>query len=471
MKNDGPIIRSFGIIFFLLIPVLLVLFRYIIGFNGLYGQDAHEYFRYANAIRNYFSTGISPGPFHWTIWYPLTGALLGLITGTSLALQLISISCFCGALYFLFRILSALYGDKQTAFQYVMLFGLPSAYFLRLGICSMSDMMAIFFVSASIYYCIEFSLANRVRAQLLAVLFFSLAVITRDASVVLVVIPVFFLVRNMIVNFSKIFFFSSILIAAIIFFPAYWFHADVHSGFISEWSFSNYFKNDFDTPGNGHLHYRFWNIAYYLAFLIHPAFVMPAVIFFFFYKWDEFSPELIFLMLAPALLYLLFLSGFMLQNDRLAAMSFPLILVFWFPAFERIRRRTFISAVSRKILGVFSLVIQLVLFWFAFNDFYFTNRIERSITDHINKNYPGMMIYSQGMEGPLNSYIPDPNVFSLESVEVTCNGNKLILIQTTEFEKQWKNKRAGGNWYYLQQHCYLRKVKEFENGWDLYEAK
>ncbi|MCW8823527.1 MAG: hypothetical protein OQK63_05540, partial [Ignavibacteriaceae bacterium] len=67
--------------------VLLIFFK----FNGLYGQDSHEYYRYSKDIIKFLTGGPLPANFHWPVLYPLFGAILSfVIPDPLLCLQLIS---------------------------------------------------------------------------------------------------------------------------------------------------------------------------------------------------------------------------------------------------------------------------------------------------------------------------------------------------------------------------------------------
>ena len=64
----------------LIVFVLLffVIVRFGLGFNGLYGQDAHEYLRFGKALYQFFLTGTNPGDYIWPVNFPLYGAIFSL---------------------------------------------------------------------------------------------------------------------------------------------------------------------------------------------------------------------------------------------------------------------------------------------------------------------------------------------------------------------------------------------------------
>src|ERR1041385_6204126 len=119
-----PFYKKPSFIFPALIPVLLIVFRYIIGFNGLYGQDSYEYLAYSRLAHDFFLKGMIPHSFHWPIMYPVPGAILSFVFSSALAMQIISIAAFSGALYFIYKIISLLYPGAKNSLGYVLVFGM-----------------------------------------------------------------------------------------------------------------------------------------------------------------------------------------------------------------------------------------------------------------------------------------------------------------------------------------------------------
>ena len=118
---------------FFIIPILFCFIFQLIGFDGLYGQDAYEYLRYSQEMKNYFSGGTFPGPFYWPIWYSLSGTILSYIIGDiGFSLQFISaLSLGILALY-MYKILRILYPKNDNiSFYYIFTFGILSPYLFR----------------------------------------------------------------------------------------------------------------------------------------------------------------------------------------------------------------------------------------------------------------------------------------------------------------------------------------------------
>jgi len=93
--------RSANIILLLALLVLLALLNFAFSFNGLYGQDAFEYFRYTKELRTYWLGGSKPETFFWPEFFPLLGSLLSLIvSNVVLSLQLVSLLSFFGIIFY-----------------------------------------------------------------------------------------------------------------------------------------------------------------------------------------------------------------------------------------------------------------------------------------------------------------------------------------------------------------------------------
>src|SRR5882757_7658565 len=71
--------------------LILILVAIIFQFNGLYGQDAHEYLRLSRALNDYFKNGIALAHSYFPIFYPLTGLLFSkFMLNDIVAMQLVS---------------------------------------------------------------------------------------------------------------------------------------------------------------------------------------------------------------------------------------------------------------------------------------------------------------------------------------------------------------------------------------------
>src|SRR5205823_4737572 len=82
--------------------------------------------------------------------------------------------------------------------------------------------------------------------------------------------------------------------------------------------------------------------------------------------------------------------------------SFPLILVIFFPGAIRLLER--IPVKSRPWFLVCIAVIQIILFTRAFRPFYKYNMLEKEIAAEVRKYPAAPAVYTFEMDGALNSY-------------------------------------------------------------------
>ncbi|HEY6159774.1 MAG TPA: hypothetical protein VI112_01085 [Bacteroidia bacterium] len=468
--NEFPDLKKPALLFFLLVPLLVLVFRSLLGYSGLYGQDAHAYLRYSDSLLDFLKYGERPGDFTWPVLYPLLGAVPALALGKAdLALQLLSMLAFSGSLYFIYRTISLLC-SKNGALLFTLLFCLPSSYFLRMGVNVMSDMTAIFFCTACIFHALAFSMDKHKRHIIPAICFALAARLTREASVIVLCIPMVAFAMQLARNFYGWRFFIAIAISAGLAFLVRWLNPNytmIRSNLFDEWSPSNFFLLEYGSPGNGFLHYHLPNLLFVFTVFFHPGYLLLSAPLLFFIRKEDFSRPQLFFFLLPLLIYLFFLAGFEHQNARLNAFIFPSLAVLFFPAFMRA-----MSKLKRKFQWIiFSLagVMQLTLFYFAFDDFLFANREEKAIVAYINEHYPSAPVYTLGMEGPLMSYGKDHIILSLDSVDVQLGMNAVVLVNIPVMEVQWKDRRPMKNWKMLQDSCNAKKVMSFDKGWELYE--
>ena len=90
LKNQKGNIQFYWITILIGMPIFFIMYR-ILNFNGLYGQDAHEYYRYSLALANFLTGGPDTEPFFWPVLYPAIGAILSIVFPNILSLQILSL--------------------------------------------------------------------------------------------------------------------------------------------------------------------------------------------------------------------------------------------------------------------------------------------------------------------------------------------------------------------------------------------
>ncbi len=115
-----------------LIPtVIFFAVIFIWKFNGLYGQDSHEYLRYSRSLSLFFSDGKTLNNFFWPVYYPLSGAILSFIKFSNiLSLQLISLASFLFAIFYVKRNLRLIYLELQEKISRVFLLNSRADHFI-----------------------------------------------------------------------------------------------------------------------------------------------------------------------------------------------------------------------------------------------------------------------------------------------------------------------------------------------------
>ena len=211
-----------------LIPtVIFLIVVLILNFNGLYGQDSYEYVRYSKSLSQFFADGIPPGNFFWSVYYPLTGAVLSfIIYSNQLSLQFISFVSFLSGIYYLRRTLQFVYPEsKEKISVYILIAFILSPMMLIYSQVIMSDMFCLFFITAGFYHSQKFQKELQRKDFLLAVLFMTAAVLTRYASVVVLIIPAIFMLFAFIRNFNLSTIIISLLLIIILFIPEFFLKA------------------------------------------------------------------------------------------------------------------------------------------------------------------------------------------------------------------------------------------------------
>ncbi|MGB0369239.1 MAG: ArnT family glycosyltransferase, partial [Flavobacteriales bacterium] len=161
--------------------------RFGFSFNGLYGQDAYAYLLHAREWKAFFLGGDIPGGFFWPPNYSILAALLSLLVKSEFySLQFISVLSMVGLGGMLNRLIKEAYPQTGDTMRivFVILAFLLSPFMFRLGMQSMSDMLAMFFLTASFYQLWRYFQNGSVHSLLLWSGFSALAITTRYPAVI-----------------------------------------------------------------------------------------------------------------------------------------------------------------------------------------------------------------------------------------------------------------------------------------------
>ena len=460
----------------IIIASLLFLTIRLIGFDGLYGQDAYEYLRYTKSISNYIATGNHPGDYFWPLYYPIFGALFSLIFNNEIvSLQLISIISLLGSCYYIIKIICLKHKEPRYIYGYVLLFFLASPYVLRLSLSVMSDMLSVFFITSSFYYGLLFLKENTSKPLYLCAILAIASVMTRYASGV-VLFPLFIYISYYVIKTRKLLLhlIPILLITLLMLLPHIIIRYSnvtqfINHTWLSEWGITNFFKSQFETQ-DGIQQYKFINIFFNLSNVFHPAYCFLGFFLLLFFKKEDFKLKQNALFYSSILIYFLFLSGTPFQNRRFLILTFPLILIVLYPLFLRVLDYTIIKK-NFKIIFTFLLAIQLFLNYKALKPVLDRSEIEKIIVEHL-KPYQKNTLYTFDIDIALQGRSLDFNYKNmLFNFYENLNENDLVLFHPTKFVKQWENSNIIYNWENINKQYTLKVLEDLPDGWKLYQIE
>ncbi len=459
----------------LLIPICLFFgINYFLDFEGVYGQDAYEYVRYTKALKDFYLSGTDPGDYFWPVNYPLFSSLLNLLFSTSLSCQLVSLLSFLGICIYLKKTLLFLYPDaKQVHINlYLITTVLFSPYFFRGSILCMSDMMAAFFITMSLYHYI--TLKDWPRGILLIAIASAIAICTRYAGIVILLPICTMAVLELYFSQKKTnYIFFSILLGCTMLIPQYLLkpgatNAFVSHEFISSWSLQNFFNYEFST-NDGSATNNVPNLVYVFSVFAHPGYFLAGIPLLIGIRKESFKGHQLKILLF-IFIYLLFLAGIPFQNMRFLMIVFPLVIVFHFPSYLRIT-----NMINKRLiyLSIFALIImQSTVFTYSFGKMYTRSRQEKEIAAFFLQQDKDKFIYGYSYDVPLPYYGVKQRIKNLfiERYETYEKGS-YVLFNPDEFKSKLEGRNPLLNWEHLNNNYSLKTIKEFSNGWKVYEIR
>lgn len=481
----------------------------LLGFNGLYGQDAHELLRQSRAFFQIFE-GVpyvlqGRGDVEIAVGYPLAGALLRLLGPDSiLALQMVSWFAAGTALWafdFCLRVLSP--GAHRWSRQLYAGVALAlSAYFVRAGVTVMSDALGLALALFAAGFGMRAVEGRRGRDAVWAAAFSGLAVLTRFAlAPLLAPLAVGVGVALMRVppmpgrrDWNTGWLIVSVLTGLVMLLPHFWLKAGMTDAFLGHsllrnWSAGNLFCASFST-GNGLAEYRLPNIVYVLFPLAHPGFLLPLPLLFFLAKRTDFLLPAKRVLMVCLAVYLFFLGGLPVQNVRYLLPAYAFLLLLVFPAWDRFVSYGFYffkKLTTSLVLG--AVVCQLFFTVKTLLPIWERNRLERVAAERLreecgrrdggptpNPSGGGVgdgacpPLFTFDLDLALRSYLPDWPINNLwvSRYEAFPTG-ALILFNEPRLRRQWEGRNPMLNWDFVAAHYKLREVDTFPEGWTLYE--
>jgi len=451
----------------------LFLLRLSSGFNGLYGQDSHEYLRFTKSLVHSIKTGIHPGDFFWPVNYPLDAALLSFIVGDeAIAAQLITAFSAIATIWIVATYLETFLEQQNNLLLYLILFMMLSPFFLQSSLLVMSDMLATAFVASTILIARYLDEQPKSSGFLLMLFLAACAVTTRYAVAPLIVYPILRHWRIPFSSFQPALLLKSAVVGIAPFIPHLVLRRGNSTGFLSHqwlvnWSPLNFFRNEYQTVEGFAVH-KLPNILHAFSSFYHPGFIFCGIIIVFFIKRDDIKRFT--LPLISIGLYLIFLAGIPYQNIRYLLPAFPLALIVLYPAFQRAFQLIRPKGLQYGLIAII-IALQLFLITRYSHPIRQANALEQNIAATI-KAYPAdMPIYAFGVAQSLPSYSVENEIINIyyEPLESAATPS-LLLFNPSRYEHQWRDQNPMNNWNLLNRKYTVKTMKDFGGGWYLYQV-
>lgn len=455
-----------------LYAVVFIIIRYIFNFEGLYGQDSFEYYRYAKEIKSCIFSLEKPKPFFWPVLYPLLGAFIDIIfNNMTFSLQLIScLSMFFTIVYFI-KTIDLLYPSiKKSLLAFIIIASIP--FFIKFSILIMSDALTCLFVSVSIFHFIKYTTTKKTSFIFMAYMLSLFAIQTRYVSIV-IFLPfyansLYEILKKEEKMKSMLFILFAIVIGLLPHILLKWddFNHTYNHSHIINWSLQNLFLRDFFTI-DGLMNYRLPNILYYIIINFGPGYLLLiSIISMIGLKKIELrKPQ--FLILFSIILYIIFLAGVPFQNSRFEILVMTLLLLLLFPALNYAFEKNNKVAIWISVIGSF---LSIGIFFHYFNPILKRSILEKNVSAYFISNYPQKTIYAFDIDVAMLGYgVRSPIINIWKDKITTYQLGSLIIFNEAALGKQWENKNPMINWNYLKNNYSLTKLQTFEQGWEVYE--
>jgi hypothetical protein len=459
---------------FSVFAVLAFISLRLIEFNGLYGQDGHEYYRMFRELSAFIQTGTEPYLPFFPVYYSLTGAILsfGQVQFPEI-LQAVSIISLTAAGYFLTRIILLLFpGNSHLAAIYTVLFYLLCPIVLVSGVLVMSDAAAVALIMASVYFFVSYYNGRTHPMFSLQVLFSVAAILTRTPAAIILV-P--FLISGTILflgDFSWKWVILTAVCVFILLIPDLYLRNrllfyDLDSNSVTYlkshpgWSVFNFFRTSFH-KGDGSISYKYPNLVYAFSNFWHPSYLAGGVVLFILSVADIRRSRLLILFSSGLFIYLFFLAGLQNQNMRFLLLSYPFFLIISFPGAVFIYSK--LKPSFRKIVFIVIPLVQLFMFARLFSKYLEINRTETAICNYINK-LPSNTIYTFAFHGPLQSYCPEFKVVSLyDSVLTMPVEPGYLVFNEGKYYEQFRDENPVINLELIKKRNRVSVIKRFSSG-------
>jgi hypothetical protein len=469
----------------LLLPLaallLLVLLAWLLNFNGLYGQDAHEYWRLSRVFHEAWQQGIPwAGVAATRDLAPGYPALAGAFSDGLWPLQALSLLACAGTLWYFDALLQVLSPGARAASRrsYALLLLLGAPWFLRAGLTVMSDALGLFFMAGACFYGFRLLEKYRVYDAPWMVLMAAAACCTRY-SVAPLLAPLLLYVWVVLWRAGR--WRVLLMWLGLLVLPVLWWYSGGLAGAVQGhsawqgWSVWHWWRRSFEGM-NGLQTYWAPNLIYGWLFpLIHPGFcVSLSLLFPLFRRTDVLLPSKRLALLCMAL-HGLFLAGFDSQNVRWLLPDYFLLLLIMFPAWDRFFAYGFYFLKNKWMLPIFGVLgcIQLFFIIKTIRPVLERHQQEQFISRQLRIQTPSnALIYTFDMDVALKNYLPDRRYRNLWAERMdTFEAGGYLLLHRRFTETQWAGRNPALNVATATEKYLLEPLDSFPDHWKLYRIR
>lgn len=480
MTNHALLPKLLPVLFFLTLASL----SFLLNFNGLYGQDAHEYLRQSNVIFDRWQGLSIPlpglGDAEFAGGYPLAGAAMRLLLGNSIwAMQVVSWLAGAFGLLIFERLLALLAPGVRTESRWVFAgLGLVFApMFFRAGLTSMSDAMGLALALAAFFFGLRTFENGRTIDILAAAVFGAGAISTRFALAALL-LPLALAIGYQWLTSKKWFALAAALGAfSLAMLPHFWLKAGgaenplMHS-MLQHWSVGNFFQRTFSNE-NGLVHYTLPNILFLGFPFAHPAFCLGLPGLFFLFKKTDLVLPAKRILLVSVLVYLMLLGGIPHQNLRHLLPAYTLVLLLLFPAWDRFYCYGFLffrRLTTWLLVGALSLQLLCCVKYLA--PTLARNHLERKVASQLKAVLPpNAIVYAFDLDVAMRSYLPGVQYKNLWERRYPDFPAGSFVLFNEALRPQWQGQNPILNWDFLKENYSLKQRATLPEGWELWEIE
>lgn len=434
----------------LLLPLAAALFWCAAtAYQGLNGQDAHDYLRLAREWSRAFGGDEWPRMQEHPHGYPLLGALIGATgIGELLALRLLSAAALVLAMFALARLLrlgvKREVRDESPLLAFIFLGMALSPFLLRQSLTVMSDMAAIASCVLAFEQSVRWREGRKFRRLLWIALALALGLSFRLAVAPIVIVLVGWMLLQMNDQQRRFSFLkkASLLVVAVLFLP----YAALLLGLpVEDWSLQNLVRSEHHSD-DGFLSNRLPNVIYVMLAPVHPGFIPFGITLVPFFRRSDWSDARTQLATTIFICYAVFVGGMPYQNDRVLLLAQPFALAMLWPAFLRAWAWLESRRSLRAIVLACAFVAQVVLCMRAISPFIQQAGMEREVLDRVAALEP-MHVYTHGLGAACGTYLPGVIVTELWHAEVDrFVAGSVVVAKPLDLEAQWKGLHPQRNW-------------------------